>query len=161
MCMSSGRNLQNWGFSTRQPSARIQALPHTLRPWEISSSLWSLHRTWTSSLASGLQSHAHSFYVILMLLFSHQVVSDSHDPTDCSMPDFPVFHHLLEFAQVHVHWWCQPTISFSIALFSFCLQSSPASGAFPMSQLFASGGPSIGGSASASVLPKSTQVDFL
>ena len=76
--MSSGRNFQkSWCFSTRQASARIQALPHTLRPWEISSSLWSLHRIWTPSLVSGLQSHAHSFYVILvLLLFSRQVLSD-------------------------------------------------------------------------------------
>ena len=80
--MSSGRNFQkSWRFSTRQASARIQALPHTLRPWEISSSLWSLHRIWTPSLVSGLQSHAHSFHVILMLLlFSCQVLSDSSWP---------------------------------------------------------------------------------
>ena len=48
--------------------------------------------------------------------------------------------------------WCHPTISFSVTPFSFCLQSFPASGSFPMSQHFASGGQSIGASASASVL---------
>ena len=48
--------------------------------------------------------------------------------------------------------WCHPTISSSFALFSFCLQSFPASGSFPMSQLFASGGQSTGVSVSASVL---------
>ena len=47
--------------------------------------------------------------------------------------------------------WCHPTISCSVAPFSSCLQSFPASGPFPMSQLFASGGQSIGVSASASV----------
>ena len=41
-------------------------------------------------------------------------------------------------------WWCYPTISISAALFSFCLQSFLASGSFPMSWLFASGGQSIG-----------------
>ena len=46
-------------------------------------------------------------------------------------------------------WWCHPTISSSAALFSFCLQSFPASGSFPMSWLFTSGGQSIGASASA------------
>ena len=51
-------------------------------------------------------------------------------------------------------WWCHPTISSFIVLFS-CLQSFPASGSFPMSQLFASGGQSIG--ASASVLPVNIQ----
>ena len=55
------------------------------------------------------------------------------------------------------NWWCHPTISSSVALFSFCLQSFPASGSFPMSQLFTSGGRNIGASASASVLPKSIQ----
>ena len=50
-------------------------------------------------------------------------------------------------------WWCHPTISSSVILFSSCLQSFPASWSFPMSQFFSSGGQSIGASASASVLP--------
>ena len=49
------------------------------------------------------------------------------------------------------------TISSSAALFSFCLQSFPASGSFPMSQLFTSGGERFGASSSASVLPKNIQ----
>ena len=49
---------------------------------------------------------------------------------DCSTPGFPVPHYLLEFAQIHVHWVYQ-NISSSAALFSFCLQSFPASGSFP------------------------------
>ena len=53
--------------------------------------------------------------------------------------------------------WCHPTISSSVIPFSSCPQSSPASGSFPMSQLFASDGQSIGVSASASVLPMNTQ----
>ena len=53
--------------------------------------------------------------------------------------------------------WCHPTISSSVILFSSCLQSSPASGSFQMSQLFESGSQSIGVSASASVLPMKTQ----
>ena len=53
--------------------------------------------------------------------------------------------------------WCYPTISFSVIPFSFCPKSFPASGSFPMSQLFASGGQSIGVSASTSVLPMSIQ----
>ena len=52
-------------------------------------------------------------------------------------------------------WWCHPTISSSVMPFSSCLQSFPASGSFPMSQFFASGGQSIG--ASASVLPTNIQ----
>ena len=49
--------------------------------------------------------------------------------------------------------WCHPTISFSVIPFSSHLQSFPESGSFPMSQLFTSGGQSIGVSASTSVLP--------
>ena len=53
--------------------------------------------------------------------------------------------------------WCHPTISSSVIPFSFHLQSFPASGSFLMSQFFASGGQSIGVSASASVLPMNIQ----
>ena len=52
-----------------------------------------------------------------------------------------------------LRWWCHPTISSFVIPFSSCLQSFPASGTFPVSQFFASGGQSIGASASASVLP--------
>ena len=52
--------------------------------------------------------------------------------------------------------WCHPTISFSVIPFS-CLQSFPASGSFPMSQFFTSGGQRIGGSSLASVLPMNIQ----
>ena len=54
-------------------------------------------------------------------------------------------------------WWCHPTISSSVVPFSSCPQSFPASGSFQMSQLFTSGGQSIGVSASTSVLPMNTQ----
>ena len=53
--------------------------------------------------------------------------------------------------------WCHPTISSSVVPFSSCLQSFPASGSFPMNQLFTSGGQSIGVSASTSVLPMNIQ----
>ena len=53
-------------------------------------------------------------------------------------------------------WWCHPTVSFSVIPFYSHLQSFPASGSFPMSQLFTSSGQSIGVSASASVLPMNT-----
>ena len=53
--------------------------------------------------------------------------------------------------------WCHPTISSSVTLFSSCLQSFPASGSFPMSQLFISGSQNTGASASTSVLPINIQ----
>ena len=54
-------------------------------------------------------------------------------------------------------WWFHPTISSSVVPFSSCPQSFPASGSFAMSQLFVSGGQSIGVSASISVIPMNTQ----
>ena len=57
--------------------------------------------------------------------------------------------------------WCHPTISASVVTFSPCPQSFPASGAFPMSQLFSWGGQSIGVSASTSVLLMNTRTDLL
>ena len=56
--------------------------------------------------------------------------------------------------------WCHPTVLSSVIPFSSCLQSFPASGTFPVSQLFPSGGQSIGVSASASVLPMNIQDCF-
>ena len=76
------------------------------------------------------------------------------DPRDCRMPGFPALHQLPELAQTcPLSRWYHPTISSSVIPFSSCLQSFPASGSFPTSQLFTWGGPSIGASASASVLP--------
>ena len=97
--------------------------------------------------------------------FSHSVVSDSlgphepHHPMNHSVwPGLPVHHQLLEFTQTHVHRVGDAIQSFHPVIpFSSCLQSFPASGSFPMSQFFTSGGQSIGVSASASVLPMNTQ----
>ena len=76
---------------------------------------------------------------------------------DCSTSGFPVPHQLLEFAQVHIHWISDAIQPSSSSVTLFCLQSFPASGSFPMSQLLASGGQSTGASALASVFPKSIQ----
>ena len=81
---------------------------------------------------------------------------------DCSTLDLPVHHQLLELTQTHIrdatnsHPWCHPTILSSVVPFFSHLQSFPASGSFPVSQLFISGGQSSGVSASASFLPKNT-----
>ena len=85
------------------------------------------------------------------------------DPMDCSTLGFPVHHQLPELTQTHIHRvrWCHSTISSFVIPFSSCHQSFPASGSFQMSQLFASGGQSIGVSASASVLQWIFRTDFL
>ena len=91
--------------------------------------------------------------------FSHSVVSDSlwphglqHTRLPCPSPTPGAFSDSCPLS-----WWCYPTISSSAVPFSSCLQSSPASGSFPMSQFFTSSGQSIGVSASTSVLPMNTQ----
>ena len=81
------------------------------------------------------------------------------DPMNHSTPGLPINHQLPEFTQTQrpSSRWCHPAISSSVVPFSSCPQSLPASGSFPMSQLFTWGGQSIGVSASASVLPMNTQ----
>ena len=79
------------------------------------------------------------------------------NPMNRSTPGLPVHHQLPESTQTHVHQVSdaiQPSHPLS---FSSCPQFFPASGSFQMSQLFASGGQSIGVSASTSVLPMNTQ----
>ena len=91
--------------------------------------------------------------------FSRSVVSDSlwpHEPQHtrppCPSPTPGVYPN-----SAPLSLWCHPTISSSVVPFSSCPQSFPASGSFQMSQLFVSGGQSIGVSASASDLPMNTQ----
>ena len=80
------------------------------------------------------------------------------DPMNHSTPGLPVRHQLLEFTETMPIESVMPSaISSSVIPFSSCPQSFPASGSFPMSQLFASGGQIIGVSASASGLPLNTQ----
>ena len=77
---------------------------------------------------------------------------------NCTMPDFPVLHYLPEFVQAHVHsvsdaiLTSQPLLPTSLAL-----NPSQHPGSFPMSQLFTSGGQSIGDSALAPALPMNIQ----
>ena len=90
--------------------------------------------------------------------FSCLVVSDSlqpHEPQH-TRPSCPSLTPGVHPNSCPLSWWCHPNISSSVIPFSFCPQSFPASGSSQMSQLFASGGQSIGVSASASVLPMNT-----
>ena len=90
---------------------------------------------------------------------SRSVVSDSLQPQGlqharppCPSPTPGAFSNSRPSSR-----WCHPTISSSVIPFSSCPQSFPASGSFPVSQLFASGGQSIAVSASTSVLPMNIQ----
>ena len=98
-------------------------------------------------------------WVFSSVQFSHSVVSDSLQPHESqhSRPPCPSTTPGIYSSSCPSSWWCHPAISSSVIPFSSCPQSLPASGSFPMSQLFASGGQSIGVSASTSVLPVNTQ----
>ena len=112
------------------------------------------HNDILTTLMEYLRTFANSFYQ-----FSHSVVSDSlwphesqHARPPCPSPTPGVHSDSHPSSQ-----WCHPAISSSVVPFSSCPQSLPASESFPMSQLFASDGQSIGVSALASVLPLNTQ----
>ena len=114
---------------------------------------------WKRILAESKEAYLSRSYNLTSVQFSHSVVSNSLQP------------HGLQHARIPCpsptpgacsnscpsSCWCHPTISYSIVPFSSCLQSFAASGSFPVSQFIASGGQSIGVSASASVLPMNIQ----
>ena len=91
--------------------------------------------------------------------FSLSVMSDSlrpHEPQHARLP-CPSSTPGVHSNPYPLSRWCHPTIPSSVVPYSFCPQSFPVSGAFPMSQLFAWGGQNIGVSDSTSVLPMNTQ----
>ena len=89
------------------------------------------------------------------LQFSRSVVSDSMQPYGLqhTRPPCPSLTPGVYSDSCPLSRWCHPTTSSSVIAFSSRLQSFPASGSFPMSQFFASGGQSIGVSDSSSVFP--------
>ena len=91
--------------------------------------------------------------------FSRSVVSHSLRPHESqhARPPCPSSTPGVHSNSCPSSWWCHPAISSSVVPFSSCPQSLPASGSFPMRQLFAWGGQSIGVSALASLLPMNTQ----
>ena len=91
--------------------------------------------------------------------FSRSVVSDSLRPHELqhTRPPCPSPIPGAHLNSCPSGRWCHPVISSSVVPFSFCPQSLPASGSFPISQLFSWGGQSTGVSALASVLPMKTQ----
>ena len=112
-----------------------QPLPRGNRTGLDSSPLWEL--TWVTKFCQ---------LVSQSVQFSHSVVSNTlrarglqHARLPCPSPTPGACSHLCPLSQ-----WCHPTISSSVVPFSSCLQYFPASGSFPVSQFFASGGQSFG-----------------
>ena len=120
-------------------------------------------RTWVQVpvwVLAGLESQFELDGFIYRLLFSHSVVSNSlrphglqHARPPCPSPTPGACSNSCPLSQ-----WCHPIISSSVV--HFCLQSFLASGSFPVSQIFSSGGQNIGDSAIASVLPMNIQDRF-
>ena len=141
----------SWGWYLRSGLnfGELSSSPGSL--WHISS-VRLLSQVWL--FAAPLDYRTSGFFQ-----FSHSVMSDSLRPhelqptsTPCPSPTPRVHPNSCPLS-----WWCHPTISSYVVPFSSCLQSFPASGSFPKSQLFTSGGQRIGVSASTSFLPKNTQ----
>ena len=105
-----------------------------------------------------VHSHKHFHSVVIcdcLLLFSHSIQSDSlwpHGLQHVSLPCPTLSPRVCSNSCPLSQWYC-PTTSSSIALLSSCPQTFPASGSFPVSWLFASGGQMIEASALVSVLP--------
>ena len=110
-------------------------------------------------MSDSLQPHGLYRGQISSVQFSRSLMSDSlrpHEPQHtrplCSSPTPGVYSNSCPSSR-----WCHPAISSSVVPFSSCTQSLPASGSYPMSQLFSWGGQSTGVSALASVLPMNPQ----
>ena len=127
------------------------------------------------SLPCGATEHCSSYFASLFTIISaflqvRHSVQFSSIQFSCSVMSDSLWPHGLQHARppypsptpraysnsCPLSRWCHPTISSSVIPFSSCPQSFPASGSFPMSQFFASGGQSTGISASTSVLPMNT-----
>ena len=122
-----------------------------------------------------------SFYILKIYILSwvpmlftwnyHSIVNQDSVQLSCSVVSHSSQPHGLQHTRLPcssptpgacsnscpLSWWCHPTMLYTVIPFSSCLQSFPASGSFQMSQFLASGGQSIGVSASASVLPMNIQ----
>ena len=155
-----GRRFAHWYLYTMEKG---MATHTNILAWRIP---WiekpdGLHFMWSQRIGhdwAHTHTHTHT-HTQSSVQFSCLVVSDSfqshglqHARPPCPSPAPGVYSNSCPLSQ-----WCHPTISSSVVLFSSRLQSFPASGSFPMSQFFKSGGQRIGVSASASVPPKNNQ----
>ena len=117
------------------------------------------HRSHRAGVGHPSHGNIQHFCSVMSVQFSRSVVSNSlrshgpqHDRPPCPSPTPRAYLNSCPSSR-----WCHPAIPSSVVPFSSCAQSFPASGSFPMNQLFIWGGQSIGVSASASVLPMNIQ----
>ena len=117
---------------------------------------WWQRTRWLDSITDSMNMDLNK---VSSVQFSSPVVSDclQHHESQHVRPPYPSLTPGIHSNSFPLSQWCHPTISSSVIPFFSCPQSLPASGSFPMSQLFAGGGQSVGVSVSASVLPMNTQ----
>ena len=120
---------------------------------------YSMVKSWIQLEKKKLNCHCLQIPYISSVQFSHSVMSDSLWPHESqhARPSCPSPTPGVHSNSRPSNRWCHPAISSAVVPFSSCPQSLPASGSFPMSQLFACSGQSTGVSASASFLPMNTQ----
>ena len=140
-----------WAWKPSSSTQAISEVKHTPESPEVAS--WSYLLSDFAWIPAWLLSLPCLVPLDPYLLFSHSVVSNSLQPhrLQYARLPFPSLYPGVCLNSCPLSQWCL-TISSSAALFSFCFQSFPASGSFPVSWLFMSGGQNIGASASASVL---------
>ena len=135
------------GFSELRVFGRVTLFKH----WSTFSNPFFTHThtrfIWRSLGVPPNFSSVHS--VVFNSLWLHEL---QHNRLPCPSPTPEACSNSCPLSQ-----WCHPTISSSVVPFFSCLQSFPASGSFPMSLFFPSGGQRIGASALASVLPVNSQ----
>ena len=155
-CDSFSLVWQRYLLTCKARPGRLTLKQFQARPRGNLTLVYSLHK---NSKEIIMQNWISPLGMTLVSQFSHSAVSDSLQPhglqharPPCPSPTPEVYSNSCPSRQ-----WCHPTISSSIVPFSSCPQSLPASGSFQMSQLFTSGGQSIGVSTSASVLPMNIQ----
>ena len=152
-----------WRFPRMEEPGRLQSMgsQRVRHDWATSLhdylSLWIFIRPLrTKKFTLNYVNNSHNLQWIMFqsIQLSHSIMSDSATPWTehirhpCPSPTPGACSN-----SCPLNWWCHPTISFSVVPFSSCLQSFWASGSFPKSQFFTSGGQSNGLSASASVSP--------
>ena len=130
-------------FSTDHPDQSLRQAPPATERWQFTEA----------------SDNDQRFKKLFLLLFSQSVMSDSSQPHKRQHTRLPCpsLSPRVCSKSSPLSQWCHPTICHSVTPFSFSLQSCPASGSFPVSWFFPSGGQSIGASASASILSVNIQ----
>ena len=161
-CLENPRDREAWWaaiYGVAQSWTRLKGLSSSSNSFYKDFNFSTSSPTVLTSSSSFFNSHLNTWVSQSVSQFSLSVMSNSlpphglqHARLPCPSPTLGACSNSCPMSQ-----WCHPTIISSVVPFSSCLQSFPASGSFPMSQFFTSGGQSTAVSASASVLPMNTQ----